>query len=242
MLIFQKLFKHSIGKKAVLAATGLGLAFFLLGHMAGHLLMFAGPDAYNSYAYGLKTMGNVGGFPTLLWAARIGLLTIFVVHIVLAIQLTAANRAARPVKYAHEGTVQASFASRYMILTGLLVLVFVILHLAHFTMGWLEPKSFAAMEQITKNGQFIKRHDAYTMMVTDFRNPLYVGLYLLSMVILALHLWHGISSIFQSFGGVREGAYPLLKKISLGVTTLVIVGFCIVPIAIILNFIKLTGE
>ena len=242
MLIFQKLFNHSIGKKAVVAATGVGLALFLLSHMGANLLIFAGPDAINSYAQGLRDFGKFGDFPAFLWTARLGLIGIFVVHVVLAIQLTRQNSAARPTKYKNPNTVQASFASRYMILTGMLVLLFLLLHLAHFTLGYIEPKSFAAMEQITKHGAFVKRHDVYTMVITDFRNPVFSGLYLLSMLVLALHLHHGVGSLFQSLGFVREGAYGLVKKISVGAMALLVVGFSAVPVAVLLNLVKLTGE
>src|SRR5262245_39654676 len=120
----------SLGSKYVMAITGLLLIGFVLGHMTGNLLIFAGPDAMHGYAAGIKSR------PALLWGVRLGLLAVFVVHVLIGIRLTLANKAARPTPYAYEDTLQASWASRHMMLTGLLLLAFVVYHLAHFTLGW----------------------------------------------------------------------------------------------------------
>ncbi len=122
-------FRTSVGSKFLMSLTGLGLIAFVIVHMIGNLLVFAGRDALNSYAHMLKENGE------LLWLARGGLLTIFVVHVILGIRLTLANRAARPVRYQRDATVQASLASRHMLLTGLVLLAFILYHLAHFTLG-----------------------------------------------------------------------------------------------------------
>src|SRR5215213_7049822 len=124
----------SLGSKYLMAITGLLLTGFVLGHMAGNLLIYAGPDALNSYAHGLKAR------PLLLWGARLGLLAVFVLHLVLAFRLTLQNSKARPVRYVHpDATLQASWASRHMMLTGLVLLAFIVFHLAHFTLGVVKP-------------------------------------------------------------------------------------------------------
>ena len=136
MIILEKIFKASIGQKILVALTGLGLGFFVLGHLAGNLSMWLGRDAMNTYAEGMQSLG------VLLWVARGGLIVTLLVHVIFAIKLTAANKSARPVKYKFGNTVQASFASRTMIYTGLLILGFIIFHLMHFTIGNIDPANF----------------------------------------------------------------------------------------------------
>jgi succinate dehydrogenase cytochrome b subunit len=132
MKLFPRPVTSSLGSKYVMAITGLLLIGFVLGHMTGNLLIFAGPDALNGYAAALKAR------PALLWGARLGLLAVFVVHVLIGIRLALANKAARPTPYAYEDTLQASWASRHMMLTGLVLLAFVGYHLAHFTLGWVK--------------------------------------------------------------------------------------------------------
>src|SRR5262245_49579551 len=112
--------RSSLGSKYWMALTGLVLTGFVLGHMAGNLLVFAGPDALNSYAHALKSR------PAFLWTVRLILLAVFVLHVVIGIRLTLQNQAARPVGYAYEETMQASWASRHMLLTGLVLFAFIV--------------------------------------------------------------------------------------------------------------------
>ncbi len=147
--------RSSIGKKVIMAVTGVLLIGFIMAHMAGNLLVFVGPDAINDYAKLLKESGLI------LWVARIGLILIFVLHIASAIALKRENRKARPQAYAYKNTVQASIASRYMGLTGSVILLFVIGHLLHFTWTFFNPE-YAAL--IDNQG----RHDVYRMIVTGF--------------------------------------------------------------------------
>jgi succinate dehydrogenase / fumarate reductase, cytochrome b subunit len=125
--------RSSLGKKYAMAVTGLLLIGFVVAHMSGNLLIYLGPDALNTYAQALKAR------PALLWAARLGLLVIFVAHVVLGVVLTLQNNAARPTRYVYEDTLQASWASRHMMLTGLVILAFLLYHLAHFTLGVVKP-------------------------------------------------------------------------------------------------------
>jgi len=139
----------SLGSKYLMAITGLLLTAFVLAHVAGNLLIYAGPDALNSYAHALKSR------PALLWPARLGLLTVFVVHLALAVRLRLQNAKARPVGYACPATLQASWASRHMMLTGLVLLAFVVYHLAHFTFGVLERSDV----QVTQRGRLERLAD-----------------------------------------------------------------------------------
>ncbi len=193
-----------------MAVSGLALGGFVIGHLSGNLLLFLGRDAFNSYAEWLH--GNQG----LLWGARLGLLAMIALHVRTALVLRKRNTDARPVRYAFESTVQASQASRSMLLTGLLVLAYVILHLAHFTWGWLDSTA-GATETLTRAGEEVVRHDTYGMVVAGFQNVFYSAIYIAAMVVLALHLSHGFHSLFQSLG-LRHPSYT--PKIEMGARVL----------------------
>jgi succinate dehydrogenase / fumarate reductase cytochrome b subunit len=175
--------RNPIGAKAIMAVTGIMLTGFLVAHISGNLLIFAGPQAINAYAEGLRK------FPAVLWVARGGLLAAFVAHLYFAAYVTLGNRAARPQPYAFNNTVQATWASRHMVLTGLVMLAFIIFHLAHFTWRVTDP-------EIRAMGEF----DVYQMAIHGFRQPAVAGSYLIAMAAIGLHLSHGIASIFQTLG------------------------------------------
>jgi succinate dehydrogenase / fumarate reductase cytochrome b subunit len=202
-----------------MALTGLGLLGFVIAHMAGNLLIYAGPDALNGYAHALKDK------PGFLWPARIGLLVLFVVHIILGLRLTSQNQSARPIAYQYEDTAQASWASRHMLLTGLVLLAFTVYHLAHFTFG-VVPGTHGASP------------DVYGMVVADFRQPWITLTYLVSMVFLWLHLWHGGSSWFQSLGLEHPYYNPVLRWFGPVVATIVLIGNCSIPLAVFLGIVK----
>ncbi|MBL4844878.1 MAG: succinate dehydrogenase cytochrome b subunit [Planctomycetes bacterium] len=221
------LFGSTIGAKTVMAVTGLALILFLLTHMGGNLLIYFGPDVFNAYAKSLKSAGGGG----LVWVARGGLLAMFATHVAMAFKLQLRNRAARPLGYAYEATVEASWASRYMILTGLLVLAFVVLHLAHYTVGVFNPDYLTWHDA---EG----RHDAYRMVVTAFSHPLVALSYVVAMVVLALHLVHGFQSLFRSLGNSHEQAREALSKASLGLALALAFGFCLAPVGVLLGWIQ----
>jgi succinate dehydrogenase / fumarate reductase cytochrome b subunit len=200
----------SVGGKFLVALTGLMLSGFVVVHMLGNLQIFLGPDAINEYAHQLKNAG------LLLWTARIALLIVFVVHLVLALRLQMSAREARPVPYAHEKTVQASYASRTMGYSGVMLLAFVLFHIAHYTVGVIQPLPVPAEKkksddakkpdepppeisllELTDNAG---RHDVYRMMIVGFSNPLIAVLYIAAQLALMLHLSHGFASTFQSLG------------------------------------------
>lgn len=231
MLFLQKLFQSSIGRKTLLAVTGIALGLFLIAHMSGNLLMFAGPNAINEYAVALRKLLKLGGISFGVWGARIGLLVFFGVHIILALRLSWENRRARPVRYKSPDTVQASMASRSMILTGMLVLAFLVYHLLHFTFGAINPDHFNRLDGA-------RQHDVYRMVILGFSEPAILGSYFIAMLLLAMHLIHGISSLFQSMGWAEKNSYGFLKKISYVFVILIISGFLSVPVGIMMGVIK----
>ena len=226
--------KTSVGSKYLMALTGLGLTLFVIVHMVGNLLIFAGRDALNQYAHMLKENGE------LLWLARGGLFTLFVVHVVLGIRLTWANQAARPVGYVREDTVQASWASRHMLLTGLVLLAFIVYHLAHFTFGWVHTAN--GLNYLGLEDKMIDpahpRQDVYGMVVAGFQNPLITLSYVVAMFFLWLHLWHGGSSWFQSLGLNNPRYGPVIQYVGPVIATVVLIGNCAMPLAVLVGAIK----
>jgi succinate dehydrogenase / fumarate reductase cytochrome b subunit len=237
----------TVGAKFFVALTGLVAVAYVVGHLVGNLQLWLGPDAINSYAAFLKSKGP------LLWAARLFLLAAFAVHIYLALRLYRRNRTARPVPYACERTVQASWASRHMVSTGLVLLAFVVFHVAHFTWGAVVGATVAEPTRVADpsdyDGRLIvppgtrvnyldlrddhNRPDVYAMVYYGFRNPLLAGLYVLAMVALFFHLSHGVSSLFQSLGLSNARLQPILSRLGLLVAVLVAAGNIALPLSVL---------
>jgi succinate dehydrogenase / fumarate reductase cytochrome b subunit len=192
----------SIGKKILVALTGAVLVVFVLGHLIGNLLIFAGPDAINAYGHFIKTVGHGMG----LWVARIGLLVCAVVLVVLTIQLTKENRAARTERYGRPATIQATRSSLIMIFTGLLLLAFIIYHLMHFTIH--VPNDYSTYTT-SLHGETV--HDVYRMMIAGFSWWPASVFYLVAMGMLCSHLSHGVSSMFQTLGLATARTWPFFK-------------------------------
>lgn len=210
----------TIGRKMIVAITGAGLLVFVVVHMLGNLQVFLGRETYNDYAATLKDMG------ALLWVARGGLVLFAVVHVVTALQLARKNVAARPERYAVTGRIQASPASRSMTLTGVMILLFVLYHLAHFTLGFTNPEHFALADEAG-------RHDVYAMFVLGFRLPVVTVLYVAAMALLALHLSHGFQSTFQTLGFHNPRYVPALRRTSVALAWAIFVGNAIMPLAVL---------
>ena len=211
----------SVGAKVTVALSGLGLVGFTVFHMIGNLKVFQGPDAINGYAYFLTH--DLGA---LIWVARAGLLAIFLLHLALAIRLSLRARAARPVPYAHPGHVQATLTSRTMIWSGVVVGLFVLFHLAHFTFGLVKGAEVAPGQVVhyldLKDAK--GRHDVYSMVVAGFTTPWVAVLYVVAQVVLFLHLLHGIQSSFQTLG-LKNGRFaPAIRLAGFAVATLILVG------------------
>lgn len=234
--------RSSLGRKYLMALTGLGLTGFVIVHMLGNLQVFLGPEALNAYAKALKSN------PALLWGARLGLLALFIAHIIYGVRLTIANRAARPIPYAFKAYREASLASRTMLPTGLLILAFVIFHIAHYTLGVVKtapvfnPRTgerFTNYLDLHEDPMDPKsRHDVYVMTIYGFRDPIVSGSYVIAMVFLAFHISHGFQSLFQSLGLNHPRWMPLLRGASLALAVIIFVGNSSMPIAV---FLKLVG-
>jgi succinate dehydrogenase / fumarate reductase cytochrome b subunit len=228
MNIIENIFKSSLGKKYIMAVTGFAMFLFVIGHLAGNLQIFMGPEAINRYGHFLQSN------PELIWPARIGLLVMLVLHIWSAVKLSAENRAARPVAYENWQPVGSTYASRTMLMSGIIIFVFVIYHLLHFT---------AQVQYVNLTGKnFVdfmdpaKRHDIFKMMVVGFNNPFVSGFYLLGMALLALHLSHGVSSMFQSIGWKNKAYGPVLDKASRWLAMLIFLGYSSIPVVILLGY------
>ncbi len=215
----------SLGKKYLMALTGAGLFLFAVVHMIGNLQIFLGPEALNHYGDVLKSN------PELLWPARLGLLACVIVHIVTAVALTLENRAARDQQYERKELVAASLASRTMIITGLIVLAYIVYHLLHFTLGVTNP---GYMQLHDAEG----RHDVYGMVVAAFQHGWVATFYIVSVGLLCFHLSHGVSAMFQSLG-LRNHMYDVVIDRFAHITAVILfIGYAAVPLSVFLGWVK----
>jgi succinate dehydrogenase / fumarate reductase, cytochrome b subunit len=228
MIIFTNIFQSSVGKKFLMAGSGFILFLFVIGHLAGNLQIFLGPEAINRYGHFLQSN------PELIWPARLLLLLMVGVHIWAAAKLSLENKAARPVGYAQYQSVGSSYASRTMLMSGTIIFVFVVYHILHFTVQ---------VQYINLTGQnFVdfmdpeKRHDIFKMMVVGFNNGWVAGFYILGMALLCLHLSHGTSSMFQSMGWNSRTYRPVLDNLARVGAALIFVGYASIPLAILLGY------
>jgi len=214
----------SVGKKIIMAVTGLLLYGFVIMHMLGNLQVFAGPEKLNAYA---KFLQDLGG---LLWVARLGLLAAVCAHIFVAVKITLENKAARPVPYFNQQTQVASYASRTMKYSGLIVFAFLVYHLLHFTLGVTDPVAHSLKDSLG-------RHDVYGMVIAGFSNPLVSGSYIISMALLCMHLSHGFFSLFQTLG-INQPEYDAkLKLVSNLIALGIFAGNSSMPLAVLFKII-----
>ncbi|HEV3146816.1 MAG TPA: succinate dehydrogenase cytochrome b subunit [Gemmataceae bacterium] len=244
--ILSTFVNSTIGAKYTVGITGLLLVGFVIAHMLGNLQVFAGKEVLNDYAQWLKDHG------ALLWTARSGLLLVFVTHIFLSLRLKKRNLDARPIRYQYEDTVQATWASRHMVLTGLLILAFVLFHLAHFTFGWIDRVKethnghetgqvmnfLDLQEQYVENGATKTRHDVYAMVIHGFRNIPVSIFYIIFQFILGIHLLHGTGSVFQTFGINKPSFNNAIRYFSYALTAVIVGGNISMPLAILFRIVK----
>jgi succinate dehydrogenase / fumarate reductase cytochrome b subunit len=218
--------QSSIGKKFIVAITGVILLLFIVGHLLGNLQIFLGPAWINGYAEHLRELGP------LLWVIRVFLLVTVFLHIYFTIRLAIDNRRARPTGYVEKEHVKATFASRHMVMSGLIILAFLIYHIAHFTVRVTDPR-FALLKADPLN-----HYDVFSMMVYGFQNYYVSGFYILSMWLLTLHLSHGSSSFFQSLGLNNKELAPRLARGGRVFAWLIFIGYTSIPVAVMLGLIK----
>ncbi len=225
-----RLYRSSLGKKYVMAITGLALFGFVIGHLAGNLQVFLGKEYINQYAQLLHSK------PALIWTARIGLLVVVGLHIWSAIGLSRINKKARPFDYDDGKPYKASYASRTMLMSGLIITAFVIFHLLHYTTQSIDT-SFRDLEETLADGT--TRHDVYAMLVHGFSHIGVSIWYIFSMGLLCLHLSHGISSMFQSLGLKSAASEVLINRIAYTLSGLIFLGYVSIPLAVLTGFIKI---
>jgi succinate dehydrogenase / fumarate reductase cytochrome b subunit len=230
----RNLFCSSLGRKYLMAGSGTVMFLFVVGHLAGNLQVFLGPNAINRYGHFLQS--NV----ELLWPVRLTLLAIIAIHIWSASSLTLENRAARPQAYEQWHPTAATYASRTMMMSGIIVAVFIIYHLLHYTVMLqavnLTGKDFHGLTETLANHE--ERHDIYRMMVLGFQQPVVSAFYLVGVGLLCLHLSHGISAMFQSLGWKKRSYGTCLDRGAKWVAALIFLGYSSIPVAILLRWIQ----
>lgn len=207
-----------------MAGTGMLLFLFVVLHLAGNLQVFLGPEEINRYGDFLQSNKE------LLWPARIGLLLIVGLHIWSAIKLSVENKAARPQPYAQHEIVAASYASRTMLMSGLIILAFIIYHLLHFTVQ--VPAVNLTSTDFTTLHDAKGRHDVYAMMITGFKSPWVCLFYILAQFLLFLHLGHGLGAMFQSLGWKSPAYTPVITNFAKIASWLIFLGYISIPISI----------
>jgi succinate dehydrogenase / fumarate reductase cytochrome b subunit len=211
-----------IGKKIVMAVTGVVLIGFVIAHMLGNLKIFSGPDEINAYSRFLREVGTPElAYGQLLWVVRIVLLICVALHITAAVQLTRMSQAARPVGYGVKRNVETTFAARMMRWGGVLLVVFIIFHLVHLTAGAVGFQS----------GQF-KHLAVYQNVVAAFALWPVALFYVVAMGALCLHLYHGIWSMLQTLGWSTARNQKQLKIVARLIAIVVFVGFSSVPVSV----------
>jgi succinate dehydrogenase / fumarate reductase, cytochrome b subunit len=214
----ERFYASTVGKKAAMAVSGCILFLFVVGHLIGNLQIYEGPEKLNRYAALLRSM------PALLWGVRIVLLAMVLLHIWSSIQLAARNVSARPVGYRKKKAAGSSYASRTMYWSGPIILAFVIYHLLDFTFGKVNPH--------------FEPGNVYGNVVASFQLIPVAGFYILAMLLLCLHLYHGLWSMFQSLGIAHPRYTPMLRKGAAVMATLIAVGNISIPVAVVAGLVK----
>jgi succinate dehydrogenase / fumarate reductase, cytochrome b subunit len=217
-MFLLEFYRSTIGKKVIMAVTGLVLVGFVIGHMLGHLQVFQSAEKYNAYAHFLQSLGAA------LWLLRLGLLVAAILHITMAVQLTLRARGARPVGYSRREPQVSTLASRTIRIGGVLLAAFIIFHIMHFTTMNVFPE--------------YREMTVYNRMIVAFRNPWLVVFYVVAMLALGMHLYHGAWSSMRTLGLTRASASPLQRKIPLAIAAITTLGFIVVPLAIAARLIE----
>lgn len=218
-------YRSAVGKKIVMAVTGILLFGFVIGHLLGNLKLYFGPESLNQYGVWLRTLGYPA-FPNemLLWIARIGLLAALILHTDAAVRLTLMNRRARPENYSLRNPVAATYAARTMRWGGVIVLLFIIYHLLDFTVGTVNPG--------------FQHGNIYRNVVASFSKPWVSAFYILGNLALGFHLYHGLWSMFQSLGINNPNFNEWRRHFATAFAVLVTAGNLSFPIAVMMGFVK----
>ena len=218
MDVLARLWRSTVGRKALVAASGLLLWLWVVLHVAGNLTLFSGPAAADGYAAALRTT------PAALWAVRAGLAAAALVHVAGVVSLARASRAARPRHHAHAARRASTMAARTMRVGGALLLAFVVYHLLHLTAGLFHPG-------------FLPGH-VYDNVVGGLRPPWVAAIYIAAGVLLGLHLFHGLWAAARSLGVWPEGAARQRRPAVALVSAAVALGFASVPLAVLAGWLR----
>jgi succinate dehydrogenase / fumarate reductase cytochrome b subunit len=227
MTWFGNFYRSAIGKKAVMAVTGFILFGFVLVHMVGNLKLYFGPEHMNEYAESLRTMFTpMVPREAVLWVARLVLLAAVVLHIHSAYGVTMMSRDARPVAYRNREYVKGTYAARTMRWGGVIVLLFIIYHLLHFTFGWKAV-----------HGDFVPG-DVYHNVVTGFRVWWVSAFYIIANLALGLHLYHGVWAMFSSVGVTHARFENWRRTFATVFAAIVTIGNLSFPLTVLAGFVR----
>ena len=216
-----RFYGSSLGMKIVMAATGVILFGFIIGHLIGNLQIFAGPEVLDSYARFLKEK------PEVIWTARVTLLASAGLHILTAMQLTIRNCSARPIAYRLHRYDEASYAARTMVWSGPIIGLFVIYHLLHFTVGIVHPSQ-----------PDFRAEAVYANVVSGFQQWPVALFYILAVLSLGLHIAHGVSSMFQSIGLNHPKYEPSIRRSAVVLSSVIVAGYVSIPIAVLIGVVR----
>lgn len=216
----RRFWASTIGRKIVMGVTGIIGIGFLLAHITGNMLVFKGSEAINSYSHFLHGSGA-----ELLWLARVVLIAAVILHIAAAYSLTQQSHAARPTDYAKRVPQASTLASRFMRWGGVLILVFIVVHILHFTTGTISP-----------GGAYVEG-DVYHNVVQSFRVWWVAVFYMLSMAVLGLHLYHGAWGSARTLSIAGDSPHPMHRRLPMLIALVVWLGFTIVPLAVLLGWV-----
>jgi succinate dehydrogenase / fumarate reductase cytochrome b subunit len=216
----------NIGLKILMAVTGVVMLGYLIGHVSGNMLIFAGPAAINNYS---KFLHDSKG---LLWGTRLLLLASVVVHIWATLRFLSLRNAARPVPYAMKVPHGTTFAARTMYWSGPVIALFIVYHILHLTTGTVHP---TYVKNVDPNTHVV---DVYKNLVEGFQSPIASGIYILAMLGIGLHLSHGVWSMLQTIGVNRPNWECALRTVAIISAVVICGGFIAVPVAVLLGFVK----
>ncbi|MBV8881917.1 MAG: succinate dehydrogenase cytochrome b subunit [Planctomycetaceae bacterium] len=218
--------RSNIGLKVLMAITGVVMVGYLIGHVTGNMLIFAGPKAINDYSKFLH------GAKGLLWGTRVLLLASVLVHIWATLRFLKLKSAARPVAYGSKGAHGSTWAARTMYWSGPVIALFIVYHILHLTTGTVHPTFSKNVDASTHTV------DVYANLVEGFQRPLASGIYIVAMLAIALHLSHGVWSMLQTVGVNRPNWEPALRGLAVLAAVVICAGFIAVPVAVLFGFVK----
>lgn len=220
----MQLLKSTVGRKILMAITGQLMVLFVIVHLLGNSSIFVGADGINAYAEHLHSLGP------LVWVFRLVMLALVLIHGFYGISVSIENSNANPAKYAVNTKLKRGFASESMIWTGLLLAGFIIYHILHFT-ARVTP-------DIVQRVDSANRYDVFYMVTTSFSHGIIAVVYVAAMVVLCLHLFHGIQSFFQTMGWNNDKSLPVISKLGRALAVIFLVGYSSIPVFILTGIIK----